>query len=74
MYNPKYNLHNLSVRQWFNVQTYASVWQFSEIYALAEREIKKICVKEMNDPELSEAFRSYELQQQQCYKQLLENI
>ena len=74
IYNPKYNLYNLSIRQWFDVQTYASVWQFSRMYALAKREIENICIKEMNNPELVGAFRSYKLWQQQWYEQLLGNI
>ena len=74
MYNPKYNIYNLSMGQWFDVQTYASIWQFSEMNALAKQEIENICIKEMNDSELVEAFWSYKIRQHKCYKQLLECI
>ena len=50
IYNPKYNIYNLSIGQWFNVQSYASIWQFSEMNALAKWEIKNLCIKERNDP------------------------
>ena len=56
MYNPKYNIYNLSMGQWFNVQSYASIWQFPEMYALTEQEIKTLWVKEMNDPVATEMF------------------
>ena len=36
MYNPKYNIYNLSTGQWFDVQSYASIWQFLEMYALTK--------------------------------------
>ena len=26
MYNPKYNIYNLSIGKWFDVQSYASIW------------------------------------------------
>ena len=42
MYNPKYNIYNLSMGQWFNVQSYASIWQFPEMYALTEQEIETL--------------------------------
>ena len=39
MYNPKYNIYNLSMGQWFDIQFYASIWQFPEMYALTKWEI-----------------------------------
>ena len=50
MYNLKYNIYNLSMGQWFDIQSYASIWQFSEMYALTEWEIETLQIKEMNDP------------------------
>ena len=42
LYNPKYGIYNLSMERWFNVQMYAGLLQFPEMYALTEREIEKI--------------------------------
>ena len=36
LYNPKYSIYNLSMGQWFNVQIYAGLLQFPEMYALTE--------------------------------------
>ena len=63
MYNPKYNIYNLSMGQWFNVQSYASIWQFPEMFALTEQEIKNIQIKEMNDPMANKMFRAYKIRQ-----------
>ena len=59
MYNPKYNIYNLSMGQWFNIQICAGIWQFPEMYALTKWEIKKIQIKEMNNPVANEMFRAY---------------
>ena len=74
MYNPKYNIYNLSMGQWFNVQSYASIWQFPEMYALTEWEIKNLHIKEMNDPVPTKMFWAYEIWQHEHYHQLLEHI
>ena len=74
MYNPKYNIYNLSMGQWFNVQSYASIWQFPEMYALTKQEIKNPHIKEMNDPVATKIFQSYEIQQHKCYHRLLGSI
>ena len=74
IYNPKYNIYNLSMGQWFDMQSYTSIWQFPEMYALAEQEIKNLCIKEMNDPVATEAFWAYEIQQHEQYHWLLGHI
>ena len=74
MYNPKYNIYNLSMGQWFDIQSYASIWQFLEMYALTKQEIKNLQIKEMNDPVATEMFQAYEIQQHKCYNQLLSRI
>ena len=63
MYNPKYNIYNLSMGQWFDVQSYASIWQFPEMFALTEQEIEKLQIKEMNDPVANKMFQAYEIRQ-----------
>ena len=61
MYNPKYNIYNLSMWQWFDVQSYANIWQFPEMYALTKQEIETLRIKEMNDPVATKMFRAYEI-------------
>lgn len=39
-YNPKYSVYNFTIKEWFDIQTYAMVWQFPEMYHLAEKEIE----------------------------------
>ena len=74
MYNPKYNIYNLSMGQWFDIQSYASIWQFPEIYTLTEQEIKNLWIKEMNDPVATEMLQAYEIQQHKWYHRLLNRI
>ena len=74
MYNPKYNIYNLSMGQWFNIQSYASIWQFPEMYALTEWAIESLRVKEMNDPVATKMFQAYEIWQHKQYHQLLNRI
>ena len=74
MYNPKYNIYNLSMGQWFDIQSYASIWQFPEMYTLTEWEIKNLWIKEMNDPVATEMFWAYEIQHHKCYHWLLGSI
>jgi hypothetical protein len=74
IYNPKYNIYNLTVGQWFDVQTYAQIWQFNEMYTLTVKELDRIRVKEESDPEYIEAIRSYELRQQRQLEKYLEDI
>ena len=74
MYNPKYNIYNLSMGQWFDIQSYASIWQFPEMFTLTEWEIKKLWIKEMNDPMANEMFWAYEIQQHKRYHWLLNRI
>ena len=74
MYNPKYNIYNLSMGQWFDIQSYASIWQFPEMYTLTEWEIETLWIKEINDPIATEMFRAYEIWQHKRYHQLLNRI
>ena len=74
MYNPKYNIYNLSIGQWFDIQSYASIWQFPEMYALTKWEIKNLRIKEMNNPVATKMFRAYEIWQHERYHQLLNRI
>ena len=61
IYNPKYNIYNLFMGKWFNMQSYTSIWQFLEMYALAEQEIENLHIKEMNDLVATKAFWAYEI-------------
>ena len=36
LYNPKYSIYNLLMGQWFDVQIYAGLLQFPEMYTLTE--------------------------------------
>ena len=74
IYNPKYNIYNLSMGQWFDVQSYTSIWQFPEMNALAKQEIETLCIKEMNNPVATETFWAYEIWQHKWYQWLLEHI
>ena len=56
------------------MQSYANIWQFPEMNALAKWEIKNLCIKEMNDPVATKAFWAYEIWQHEQYHQLLECI
>ena len=61
LYNPKYSIYNLSMGQWFDIQSYASIWQFPEMYALTEQKIQNLWIKEMNDPVATKMFQAYEI-------------
>ena len=74
IYNRQYNLYNLTIGQWFDVQTYAHIWQFPEMYSLTVREIEHIRIKEETNPDAIEAFKSYEIRQHRQYERLLENM
>ena len=74
MYNLKYNIYNLSMGQWFNIQIYAGIWQFPEMYSLTEQEIEKIRIKEMNDPVANEMLQAYMIRQDERYHWLLNRI
>ena len=67
LYNPKYGIYNLSMGQWFDVQIYAGLLQFPEMYALTEREIEKIRIKEENNPMANEMLQAYAIQQDERY-------
>ena len=45
--------------QWFDIQIYAGILQFPEMYALTEREIEKIQIKEENNPMANEMLQAY---------------
>ena len=49
--------------QWFDVQMYAGLLQFPEMYALTEQEIEKIQIKEENDPVANEMLQAYAIRQ-----------
>ena len=74
LYNPKYSIYNLSMGQWFNVQMYAGLLQFPEMYALTEREINKIRIKEENNPVANEMLQAYAIRQDEQYHRLLNRI
>ena len=60
--------------QWFDVQMYAGLLQFPEMFALTEREIDKIRIKEENDPVANEMLQAYAIRQDERYHRLLNRI
>ena len=62
-----YNIYNLSMGQWFEVQMCTGIWQFPEMYALTKREIEKIQIKEMNNPVANKMLQAYTIQQDEWY-------